>query len=255
MDTVLEIEKSADFDGSSEMVTFVGLPTKSSERELSGSHAELFKGIVGILNDLLLTMIDTETSEQFIATRKQIFGLYQKTIRAMSNLANVVIPVRTRERLSWESFAELEADLMEQGLKRFGETAKDQAIFTVWGFRRISRLQSKLQELAPVEKEFLEKDREIAKEFSFYSLWSQFHLDCMIVSMRANKPIHPDVLEVICEGLRASVNAYGLIRRGLELRSPSKDDPTLVPITWDEEDQELVDSSMSDLAEMESEGY
>lgn len=251
MDTVLEIEKNRVSGGLVDQLTFVGLPTKSSARELSGSNEELFKGIVSILNSLLLKAIDAQTSEEFVAARSAVFGDIWKTMRAMSNLARVVIPARTLERLSWEAFAELEADLMEQGLKRFGELAKDQAIFTVWAFRRISRLQAKIIDFGAVPRKMVSKDKELAKEFSFYAAWAQFHLECLAVSMRFNKTIHPEVLETICEGLRAAVNAYGLIRQGLDLRVPPQDDPTLAPYEWTVEDQELLDSSMSGLTAVE----
>jgi hypothetical protein len=77
----------------------------------------------------------------------------------------------------------------------------------------------------------------------------------MLASMRFKKPIHPAVLDELCDGLRAVVNAYGLVRQGINLRWPSGDDCALTPYEWDEEDQGLLDSSMADLGEMETEEY
>ena len=44
-------------------------------------------------------------------------------------------------------------------------------------------------------------------------------------------------------------NPYGLVRQGAELRIPVEES-TFAPLKWDEEDQELLNSS---IAEMESE--
>jgi hypothetical protein len=64
--------------------------------------------------------------------------------------------------------------------------------------------------------------------------------------MRFDKVIHPEVRSEIGAGLRAVVHAYGLIRQGVDLRIP-RTAPEVAPQEWDEEDQELLNESMSDL--------
>ena len=64
--------------------------------------------------------------------------------------------------------------------------------------------------------------------------------------MHFDKAINPEVLTEICEGLRTAVNAYGLIRQGVDLRL-TREEPVIAPYAWDEEDQELLASSMSDM--------
>ncbi len=255
MESVLDIEKNASSCDLDELLTFVGLPSKRSARELSGSSDELFRGITSVLNNLLLRAIDKQTAPEFIAARDEVFGDFFKTMRAMSNLARVLIPRGTLERMSWESFGELEDDLTEQGLERFGAAGRDQAIFTVCAFRRMNRLVAKVASLGAPPKESVAGDREIANNFSFYAAWTQFHLECLVASMRSDKPIPPEVLEIICEGLRSAVNAYGFLRQGLELRESSSIAPPQAPYDWDEEDQELLDSSMSDMDDAEFEEY
>jgi hypothetical protein len=255
MDTVLEIEKNRTRGGLGEMSTFIGLPTKNSARILSEDTAELFKGILSVLNNLLLRAIEAQTRNEFITLRSQVFDDTRKTQKAMGSLAKVIVPKPTLDRLVGESFVEMEADLTEHGAKKFGEIARDQAIFTVWTLRKINRLLSRIAEGQPISDDLKEADKEIAHEFSFYVYWAQFHLECLFTAMRFKKPIMPEVLDEICDGLRAVVNAYGLIRRGIDLRWPSQDDETLTPCEWSEEDQELLDSSMSDMEEMEIEEY
>jgi len=255
METVLEMQKSQTDDGLGELPTFVGLPSKRSSHELSADAEDLFKRIVSILNNFLLRAIDQQTSEEFVAARDEIFVNVAKTHRALGSLASVMVPRQTLNRLAWESFAEMEAELTEQGLKRFGATARDQAIFTVWTLRKMHRLLLRIVDGKKLEGELADKDREIAKEFNFFAFWSLFHLECLIASMRFNKPVRPEVLETICGGLRAAVNAYGFLRQGLELRMPAREDEPLKPYEWDEEDEELLASSMADMEEAESEDW
>ena len=46
------------------------------------------------------------------------------------------------------------------------------------------------------------------------------------------------------DGLRSAVNAYGLARQGVDLRK-SEAEPEIPAYKWDEEDQELLNSSMA----------
>jgi hypothetical protein len=247
METVLQIEQNKNLlGGLGDLLAFVGLPSKRSARELSVSSEELFKNIAVVLDRLLLRAIEQRTGAEFKATRGDVFGDYLKTVNALSNLVRVIVPARTIDVLVWESFSELEADLREQGLIRFGTAAKDQAIFTVWTLRKISRLLSKIAAAGPPSAAMKVADAKLAVEFSFCVAWTQFHLDCLMASIRFDKAINPEVLAEISLELRAVVNAYGLIRQGVELRLPS-DEPTLAPIIWDDEDQALLDSSMADL--------
>jgi len=224
----------------------VGLPSKREASQLSVSVQEIFKVTTGVLDSLLVRAIEQKTAVDFVTARSAVFGDYWKATTALSGLAQVILQPRTIDRLVSESFSELEADFRGQGLIRFGAAARDQAMFTVWTLRKISRLLGKIHEAGDVPKSKKAADSKLAGEFSFFAAWSQFHLDCMIASIRFDKAINPDILDEISEGLRGAVNAYGLVRQGAELRIPV-DEPTLAPIQWDDEDQELLASSMVDM--------
>jgi len=232
--------------GLSDLLTFVGVPSKKSSRELSGSAEELFKGIKTILDTLLLRAVEARTGAEFTTTRDEVFVDYYKTVSALSNLARVIVPPRVLDRLVVESFSELEADLREHGLARFGAVARDQAVFTIWTMRKINRLIGVIAAAKQVPDELMAKDKEIAMEFSVSSRMTQFHLDCLIASMHFDKALNPEVLAEICDGLRTAVNAYGLIRQGVDLRVKTEE-PVIAPYEWDEEDKELLASSMSDM--------
>jgi hypothetical protein len=240
--------------GLGQLLTFVGLPSKRSARELSSSSEELFRSIAAVLDQLLLRAIGTRTAASFVSVRDDdgVFGDFYQVLRALSRLANVVIPPNVIEVLIAQSFSELEADLRDQGVLKFGAAAKEQAIFTVWTLRKTSRLIAKIAAGGPPPKEAREADAKLASEFSFCAAWSQFHLDCLIAAIRLDKQIYPEVLPAIIDGLRAAVNAHGLIRQGIDLRTPRSEEPDFTVPAWDQEDQELLDSSMHDM-DMESE--
>lgn len=246
MESVLEMGHKGLLGGLGDLRAFVGLPSKRSASQLSASAEEVLKAATTILDGLLLRAIDQRTGPEFIATRSEVFGDYLKTTAALSSLVRMILKPGTIDRLVGESFCELEADLRDQGVIRFGTGAKDQAVFTVWTLRKISRLISKIATAGDVPKAKKIADSKIAGEFSFFTAWTQFHLDCLVASIRFDKAINPEVLDAITDGLRGAVNAYGLVRQGVELRVPI-DEPALAPIQWDDEDQELLDASMSDM--------
>lgn len=246
MEAVLEHGHQRSLCNLGDLRALVGLPSKRAATELSDSVQEIFKVTSGVLDSLLVRAIEQRTAREFIAARNAVFDQYWKTSTALSGLAQVILQSRTIDRLVSESFCEMEADFKQQGLNRFGAAARDQAIFTVWTLRKISRLLGKIHEAGDVPKSKKAADSKLAGEFSFYAAWSQFHMDCLIASIRFDKAINPDILEEISEGLRGAVNAYGLVRQGAELRIPIEE-PTLAPIQWDDEDQELINSSMADM--------
>ena len=243
---VLALEQNRKFGDVRELLAFVGLPSKTAPKDISENVAEILTGIKDILEGLLLQAIENKTGAEFKTMREQVFFKYFTSVMALSSLAQVVVPQATIQRLTWESFSEIEADLRDQGLTRFGETARDQAIFTVWTLRKINALLLRIAAAPPLAAEHKTLDKKLVSEFSFYSAWSQFHLDCLIASIRFDKPINPDILSEIGDGLRAAVNAYGLIHEAVDIRECTEE-PVLQEYAWDEEDQELMDSSMREI--------
>lgn len=234
--------------GLDDLLALIGLPSKrKSAAELSNAAVEILKGITSHVDGLLLRAITTQTKGEFIAVRQEVFDDYATALTSLARLARIIVPEPIIERVLGDSFSELEHEFREHGLMRFGGPAKDQAMFTIWTLRRTSRLISKVAGSGPVSENLKEKDQQLASLFSFYAIWTQFHLDCMLGAMRFHKPIQLGVLPEIIDGLRAAVNAYGYARQGLNLRAPEPE-PLIEAVEWDEEDQELLDSSMRDMA-------
>jgi hypothetical protein len=253
MDCVLEMEKSRAIGGLGDLPSFISLPEKESH-ELSRDAQDVFKKIVEVRTNIVLLTIEAQSRDEFKQIREQTFDNVVRTNKALGSLARVMVPAAALDRIVWQSFAELEADFSEHGTKKFGEVAKEQAIFSIWTLRKINRLLSKINEYKGMDSEKAEKDREIGKAFSFYLLWTYFHLECLIAAMRFDKPIQIDVLDEICDGLRAVVNAYGFLRQGLDIRFPAGAEPSQ-DVVWGEEDEQLLASSMEDMASMDIEEY
>lgn len=230
-----------------ELRTFVGLPAKKKSARLSASTDELVSNIAGIVNELLLSAIEKRTGAEFASIRDEVFPQYVMALRALSDLLRIVVPDRSvLERLVRESFSELEADFREHGLPKFGADVRDQALFTVWTLRKTSDTIWKIADSVPIAEDLREADLRLAKEFGFNAIWTQFHLGCLILAIRRDKPVYPDVLPQISEGLRAAVNAYAWIKQVARLRIPPTD-PVLTPVEWDEEDEKLLASSMREI--------
>jgi hypothetical protein len=243
---VLALEQNKKSGSFRELLAFVGLPSKSTQKDISESAIGILHAIKNILDGLLLQAIEKKTALEFKETREEVFFKYFDAVLSVSNLARVIVPQATIDRLTWESFSEAEVDLRNEGLARFGATARDQALFTVWTLRKVKSLISRIAAAAPLANEHKVLDRKLVAEFSFYSAWSQFHLDCLIASVRFDKPINPDILDEICDGLRGAVNAYGLIHQSVDLRE-QVGEPALQTYMWDEEDDELLGSSMREI--------
>lgn len=227
-------------------------PIAISERaakQVSLTAAELMKSISSVLNDLISLMIERRTAEDFRSLRQNLFPKYFAAIQASSNLARIIIPRPTMERVTAESFCELEADFREHGLIAFGAEVRDQSLFTIWTLRKIWSICEQIAD-GSLRPELKDQDAEFRAQFGSDLVWARFHLDCLIFSMRTNKPIYPGVLEVLIEGLRAAVNAYTWARRGLDLRiAPQESERSLAE--WDDEDQQLLREATYDLIQDE----
>jgi len=229
-----------------ELLTFVGVSSKNKTAKLSGSANEVAKSVISVIDEMLLLVIEQRTAEDFISVRGRVIPDYLRAVHALSQIIDIVVPDSVMQQIVYESFSELEAELREQGLNRFGAEVRDQAMFTVWTLRKISDIVGTISKAGPISEELKAQDAECVAKFSMHTAWAQFHMNCLVHAIRTEKPIFPEVLSEIQDGLRAMVNAYAWIRRGVDLRMPQTE-PVLSAPDWDEEDRELLESSMRDI--------
>ena len=228
-----------------DLQTLVGLPKDTTE--VAPRVSELAEKLTAVINDMVISTIVAQTAEEFKDRRQRVLPDYCRALRVQSNMLNILIPDRLIfERLIGEALSELVRDLEEHGVQRFGTVLRDQAVFTLWTLRKTLELTWKITAAGPVSDQNVAKDRDIAGRFVMAAVWAQFHLHCLVVAIRSDKAIYPELLPEITDGLRAAVNAYALIREAVDLRV-TQEEPVLQPYEWDEEDQELLDSSMKDL--------
>lgn len=229
-----------------EQFAFLRAPSKKSAKQLPSTSEETVKNISAVLQRIIVGAIEKRTAAEFIAYRTAEFSNYCRAMRAMSDYARLVISQQVLMQLAASSFMELEEELTARG-EAFGSVVRDQAIFTVWTFKKINRLIGKiLDKIDDVPDDQKKNDSELASKFAVTVLWARFHLDCLTASLRTQKPIYPDVRDVIADGLRAAVNAYAFIKQCVDLRVAAPESQ-IKAIEWDAEDQELLDSSMRDM--------
>jgi hypothetical protein len=229
-----------------QLLKVVGLPTER-ERTAKGAvaHGDLVREIVAVIDGLIATCIDQHTAIGFVKAREEMFQQYVAGVTALGSLTRIILPKQTIDRISQESFSEMEADFRDLGETTVGADLTERGLFTLWTIRKIYDLAKEI-EACELPKESAKEDAEKAREFVRYALWTRFHLDCLMKSMRTNRPVYPEVTEHLRDGLRAAVNTYAHIRQWADIRNPRPDvDPG--PIEWTEDDQILLNDSMMDL--------
>ena len=228
-----------------EMLALPGLQSGRQEQHLSATAAQIVRGIASVVDELVLASIEPRTPAEFIANRNEVFPKYFHAVRAVSDLARIIVPRRILDVLAAESFSEMEAEFRDHGLDAFGAAVRDQALFTVWTVRKISDLCQRIDRFK-VSEEHLNSDSEVFQRFAFHALSARFHLDCLLKSMRLEKPMYPEVLDAVMDGLRNAVNAYAWARRAFDLRTATPE-PLLAAIEWDDEERQLLDEATFDL--------
>lgn len=245
----IELGLSLPDDGQAEgLLASLVSRSRQSTRELSAPTVEIFNGVAGAMDRLLTSVIEKRTAAEFDIAFTEAFPKYVAVTVALSRLAHAMVPQDVSDRLRRESICELEADFRDKALQAFGAVARDQALFTIWTLRKINDLVTEICS-AKLDKSKLKEDKEFSKEFGASTLRALFCLDCLNLAFRLSRPIYPEVMQELIEGLRAMVNAYAWARRGFELRFPTIEQPPELPGP-DAEDDELLSASMRDWASM-----
>jgi hypothetical protein len=246
MTETLALRQELSAIGLREPIPFVGFLSKRSAKQLSGSAEELTRNIATVIDQLMVSAIEKRTAAEFSAVWLEVFPNYTRIMCALGALAKALIPTLVLEQVTSDSLCELEATFRDHALVAFGADIRDQALFTVWTMRKINDLSRQLSsvELADDEKS---KDKEFAGSFIFHGLRMRFHLDCLLASVKHQRPIYPEVLAAISDGLRSGVDAYAWIRQCVDLRI-KQEEPVLPFIDLDEEDCAFVEASARDMA-------
>lgn len=221
-------------------------PSVAPEAALKRSDERLVRDLVSVLDRQLLAAIDTRTPQEFNDVRGRVFIRYVRALRALEDTVSNLIPSEAYGEISGNATSQLAADL-DNEVARFGEKLVEQSIFTLWTIRNIRALGVEICAAGDVAPDDRAADRTLLYEYHNFSLWAQFHLDIVFAAMKFERPIAEPVRESICDGLRAAVNAYAIMRDALYLRRPPIEQSCTNALPWDEEDDQLLDESMRDM--------
>ncbi len=227
-----------------EMLAQANVQSEQRVRQLP-VNGQLLGSIASVVNDLVSVTIERRTAAEFVTTRSQVFPHYFQALRALADLSRILVPRHVLEVLAAESFSEMEAEFRGQGLAAFGVEVRDQALFTVWTLRKTADICQRIDSIG-LAPGLGAPDQALFASFAAHALGARFHLDCLLRSMLIQRPMPPEVLDVVIDGLRNAVNAYAWARRALDLRDPRRETDN-VAVEWDAEDQQLLDEASYDM--------
>ena len=228
------------------VLDFLASRSKKSARELTVTAGEVFSGFAGVVDQLLLNVIEKRTAIEFSAAFQDAFPKYATMTLALSHFARVVVPPDVIDRLTRESICELEADFRDKALPVFGAAVRDQAMFTIWTLRKINDLIAQSSTIK-LDESKREEDKKYCRAFNIHTLRAHFSLDCLNMALSISRPIYPEVMGELVDGLRGMVNAYAWARRGVALRIPAIE-PNVERPASDAEDEQLLMASMQNMA-------
>jgi hypothetical protein len=218
----------------------------SSDQVLGANEERLIHGLVSALDRRVLAVITARSVGEFVRERKKAWPKYVRSLRALQNTFSNLIPQSVLEQSLLQAIAELENDIEKKGEATFGLILKNQALFTLWTIGKMRVLAREIIGIeVPASKR--EQDTGLAGEYYIASLWAQFHLDSLIAAMKFDRPVCDEIRNEVCDGLRAVVNAYAIMKDAVDLRRPSSIESTaLANLPWDTEDERLLAASMRD---------
>jgi hypothetical protein len=215
------------------------------EEKLGSRETRLISNLISQLDIYLTKAISAGTPAAFDKQREKVWPKYVRSLRALQDTIANFLPESTLEQLRNEAVTALENDFRKSGMERFGPRLTEQAEFTLWTLGKIRTLGKQLFSLE-VSDAKRKEDMRLCQQYHLDSLWSQFHMDCLVAAEKFDISVDENIRESVCEGLRAAVNAYATMRAALALRIPPIERPS-VALPWDEEDERLLASSMRDV--------
>lgn len=199
------------------------------------------------LDKQLLTVLDARTPQEFSDARQRVWENYFRARRALSDTMSVLVPKHLMAALRLATMERVAEDLKRSRNVLFSELIADQVEFSQWIINKIQCLCHEVVKAG--EPRDLDADRKLNEDFYLYAAWGQFHYDCILEAMKFDRPIPEATQGTIRDGLRAWVNAVAIVEEALCLRLETPPDNTVQFFDgpWDEEDEELMNSSMRDL--------
>lgn len=208
------------------------------------SDESLIRQLTEVLDKQLLTALCSRSVSEFEAARLKAWVNYARARRALADTINLIIPANVIGFARAATAERIAADLERSRNVLFGDKVADQVEFSIWISDRMQALGREI--INAGEPKDRDADRKLSYEFDLYATWGQFHYDSVLAAIKFDRPISEVIQGAVCDGLRAWVNASSIMEEALALRTSSAEELEAT-LPWDEEDQELLDSSMRDL--------
>lgn len=209
--------------------------------------ADLIRSLMSVLDMQLVNVLGSRSSAEFVEARKGTWFSYVRARRALSDTMANLISASELEMLSSSALIRIDADVDGSREPLLGDAVAEQMKFSMWIIGKMRALGNEISKAeSPKKTGDCDLDLKLNEEFLLYSTWAQFHYDCVLAAMKFNKEVAPEVRDVIVDGLRAWVNACAIMEEALELRV-APPEYSEHPLPWDEEDEQLLASSMRDL--------
>ena len=216
---------------------------------LTNSDMKLIAQLAFRVHKQIIRVLEAKNLREFERRRDAAWPNYVRGIRALSDTMRSFIPREEYLALSTEALNGFTEEFEKERGKGFTDELINQIQFTLWTLGRLTSLGSAIDAAGMPPKESKGIDTELNKEYRLFSVWSQFHVDITLAAINLGKPIAPAIQHEICEGLRTAVNAYAIGEDALALRRNEEGlpEPVAANNVWDDEDEELLASSMRDL--------
>lgn len=217
---------------------------KDAESFLTRNDEQLIRNLGTMLEKQILAALDARSASEFCQVRSQVWPKYCRALRALADTIRNMAPDHLIDHATKAAMETYSEDLQKRPV-HFGEKLREQAVFTLWTLGKIRTLSFSL--VSPPVPALRGKDLELCNEYRLCSLWTQFHMDVVIQSIKFDKTIPDEIQKLVCEGLRTAVNAYAIMKEAYALRHPRTEQPPATGLPWDEEDEQLLAASMRDL--------
>ena len=225
-----------------EIVTFPGSVSGSATKLLPQTADNIVRSVLTLLEYLVRPVIETDTAAAFQIAREEAFPKYAEAVEALASLTHLVAPEVVVDRWNQEFFRDFETNLKQCGLA-LGEAIRDKATSSACLLNRLSDLVSQVDGIDSINTKQELVVAELIKPCIHQVVRTHFHIHCLVLSLQLQRPMRPEVLELVVDGLRSAVDAYGFAQRISDVLAPFVT-PDTGGVECDEEDTELLAEAM-----------
>ncbi len=216
-----------------------GFAEKATSHSLNKEFADIALGMATQVDKIALRLLHCTTIEEFQELRKEQFPIFVNLSKAFSNLVLASIPPSAVGRIAQESLVNTEQEFVSQGPFYLSDDDYKEVLFSISTLKSAQKLIPQIISAKPSNEI---EDQKLSVDYFIATIYSKMHLHCLQIAMAESMSLNRGILEVLLEGMRASVMAYAYARAGIEFRGLPKYEDDQEEVIWDEEDQALANA-------------